>query len=81
MDWREYIEQDPRIMMGKPVIKGTRLTVDLILERLGKGAPVEDLLDSYPQLRLEHIVAAQAYAAAYLTVGDTVRPRLTQRSK
>lgn len=72
MDWRDYIEQDPRIMMGKPVIKGTRLTVELILERLDNGAPVEDLLDSYPQLRLEHILAAQAYAAAYLALDKTI---------
>lgn len=72
MDWREYIEQDPRIMMGKPVIKGTRLTVELILERLGNGAPVEDLLDSYPHLRPEHVLAAQAFAAAYLAMDETV---------
>lgn len=55
MNWQEYIEQRPDVMMGKPVIRGTRLTVELILERLGNGAPVEDLLDSYPQLALEHI--------------------------
>lgn len=59
-------------MMGKPVIKGTRLTVELILERLGNGAPIEDLLDSYPQLRREHIQAAQAYAAAYLAFDRSV---------
>ncbi len=72
MDWREYIEQRPDVMVGKPVIKGTRLTVELILERLGGGAPIEDLLDSYPQLRPEHIQAAQAYAAAYLAFDKTV---------
>lgn len=63
MNWQEYIEQRPDVMMGKPVVRGTRLTVELILERLGNGAPVEDLLDSYPQLAREHIQAAQAYAA------------------
>ena len=72
MDWREYIEQNPKIMLGKPVIKGTRLTVELILERLGQGAPVEDLLASYPQLRPEHILAAQAFAAAYLALDESV---------
>jgi uncharacterized protein (DUF433 family) len=72
MDWREYIEQNPKIMLGKPVIKGTRLTVELILERLGQGAPVEDLLASYPQLRPEHILAAQTFAAAYLALDETV---------
>ena len=72
MNWHEYIEHDPGIMMGKPVIRGTRLTVELILERLGDGAPAEDLLASYPQLRPEHICAAQAYAAAYLALDETV---------
>jgi len=65
MDWHDYIEQHPDVMMGKPVIKGTRLTVELILERLGNGSPLQDLLASYPQLRPEHIQAAQAFAADY----------------
>jgi uncharacterized protein (DUF433 family) len=72
MDWRNYIEQRPDIMMGKPVIKGTRLTVELILERLGYGTPVEDLLAAYPQLRPEHIQAAQAFAADYLALDKTI---------
>lgn len=66
MNWQDHIEQRPDVMMGKPVIRGTRLTVELILERLGNGAPVEDLLESYPQLHRDHIQAAQAFAAAYL---------------
>ena len=70
--WRDYIQQDPKIMLGKPVIKGTRLTVELILERLGDGWPVEDLLASYPDLRPEHIRAAQAYAASYLALDRTI---------
>lgn len=72
MDWRDHIEQRPDITLGKPVIKGTRLTVELILERLGAGAPVEDLLASYPQLRLEHIHAAHAFAADYLAFDETI---------
>lgn len=72
MKWQDYIEQRADVMMGKPVIQGTRLTVELILERLGNGAPIQDLLDSYPQLRPEHIQAAQAYAAAYLAFDKTV---------
>jgi uncharacterized protein (DUF433 family) len=72
MDWREHIEQNPRVMMGKPVLKGTRLTVELILQRLGDGATDDDLLASYPRLRPEHIRAAQAYAAAALASDETV---------
>lgn len=72
MNWREYIEQRPDVMLGKPVIKGTRLTVELLLERLGSGSPLEDLLASYPQLRPEHIQAAQAFAADYLALDQTI---------
>ena len=72
MQWQTYIEQRPDVMMGKPVFKDTRLTVEMILERLGDGAPVEDLLAAYPQLRPEHIQAAQAYAAAYLAMDKTI---------
>jgi uncharacterized protein (DUF433 family) len=64
MNWRDYIEMRRDVMMGKPVFKGTRLTVELILERLGAGATEADLLQAYPRLRSEHIRAAQAYAAA-----------------
>lgn len=57
---------DPEIMMGKPTIKGTRLTVELILEQLASGLTIEELLDAYPRLTLEGIRAALAYAADFL---------------
>jgi uncharacterized protein (DUF433 family) len=72
MDWREYIEQRPDVMLGKPVIKGTRLTVELILDKLGGGVSVQELLESYPQLRPEHIQAAQAFAADYIGFDEKV---------
>jgi uncharacterized protein (DUF433 family) len=72
MRWQDYIEQKPTVMVGKPVIKGTRITVELILERLGNGATEADLLEDYPHLRPEHIRAAQAYAAAALATDEAV---------
>ena len=72
MDWRPYIEQRPGVMTGKPVIKDTRLTVELILERLSDGDTEADLLESYPRLRAEHIRAALAFAAASLSSEETV---------
>ncbi len=72
MDWREYIEQKPEVMLGKPVIKGTRLTVEFILDRLGQGWAESELLKSFPQLRVEHIRAVQAFAAAYLSLDQIV---------
>ena len=59
-------------MLGKPVIKGTRLTVELLLERLGDGWSASDLIEAYPDLRLEHLLAAQSYAAAYLALDESV---------
>jgi uncharacterized protein (DUF433 family) len=53
-------------MMGKPVIVGTRITVEHILRLLGAGDSLEDVLRSHPQLTAEDIRAAQAYAADYL---------------
>jgi uncharacterized protein (DUF433 family) len=57
------IEVDPGVMLGKPVIRGTRVTVELILRKLSEGATEADLLDAYPRLTREDIQAALAYAA------------------
>ncbi len=54
----DRIEINPKVMMGKPVVKGTRIPVDLILRKLGEGASEDDLLDAYPRLTLEDIRAA-----------------------
>lgn len=59
----DLIISDPKIMMGKPVIKGTRLTVELILEKLAAGETVDQLLEAHPRLTREGIQAALAYAA------------------
>ena len=58
------IEINPDVMRGKPVIRGTRVTVELLLRKLSEGATEESLLDSYPLLTREDIKAAIAYAAA-----------------
>ena len=57
------IEINPDVMRGKPVIRGTRVTVELLLRKLSEGATEESLLDSYPHLTREDIKAAIAYAA------------------
>jgi uncharacterized protein (DUF433 family) len=60
------ISRDPAIMVGKPCIKGTRITVELVLRGLSQGASVDDLLESYPRLTRTDILAAMAYAADYI---------------
>jgi len=56
------IISDPRIMTGKPVIEGTRITVELILTRLGEGRSVVEIVEEYPHLSNEQVEAAIAYA-------------------
>ena len=62
----ERIEIDPNVMMGKPVIRGTRIPVELIVRKLSEGATEAELLDAYPRLEIEDVRAALAYAAATL---------------
>jgi uncharacterized protein (DUF433 family) len=64
MDYRGRIEINPQVMQGKPVIRGTRVPVELILRKLSDGAGLEDILDAYPHLSREDIQAALAYAAS-----------------
>ena len=56
------IVSDPKVMMGKPVVAGTRITVELILDRLAAGETEADLLEAYPHLKIEDIKAAVAFA-------------------
>ena len=62
-NYRKRIVIDNKIMRGKPVIKGTRITVELILRKLGQGANFDDLVMMYPHLVKEDILAAILYAA------------------
>jgi uncharacterized protein (DUF433 family) len=63
MDWREHISSDPSIMFGKPCIKNTRIPVDLILEKLGNGYSIDDLLAAYPKISEEDMKACMLYAS------------------
>lgn len=68
----DRIEMDPKVMLGKPVIRGTRIPVELLLRKLGEGATDEDLLDAYPRLKREDIRAALAYAADAIAHEETI---------
>ena len=69
----EWIVSDPKVMMGKPVVTGTRITVELILEKLAAGETIEQLLEAHPRLTRESIQAALAFAARALRA-DVVYP-------
>ena len=72
MTLTDRIEINPKIMLGKPVIRGTRIPVELILRKLGEGATEADLCDAYPGLAPQDIRAAVAYAADTLAHEETI---------
>jgi uncharacterized protein (DUF433 family) len=66
-DWRERIAVDPKILAGKPIVKGTRIAVEFILNLLANGWTNEKILKNYPQLKKEDITAALKYTTEILT--------------
>lgn len=76
----DRIEMNPKVMMGKPVIRGTRVPVELILRKLSEGARERDLLAAYPKLTREDIQAAIRYAADTVAHEETVLLGTAKRS-
>jgi uncharacterized protein (DUF433 family) len=68
----DRIEVNPKVMMGKPVIRGTRIPVELILRKISEGATEEELMDAYPKLTRQDIRAAVGYAADTLAHEETI---------
>ena len=62
MDWRTYIHSDPGVLGGKPVVKGTRISVELILEYLSDGGSAADVVAAYPHVTEQDVRAAVAFA-------------------
>ena len=62
-DWKQHIVVDPKILTGKPIIKGTRISVEFILDRTAGGWSLDDILESYPHLTREDVLAAHSFAA------------------
>ena len=72
MDWKVYIEERADVMNGKPVFKGTRVTVEHVLRELADGMSEEELLRGHPRLTRDHLRAAWAYAAAVIGLEQTL---------
>ena len=70
---KKLIESDPTVMMGKPIIAGTRITVELILEKLSSGETIEQILEAHPRLTRKAINGALAFAAEALRA-DVIYP-------
>ena len=71
----ERIEINPRVMLGKPVVRGTRITVEILLEKIAAGCTIEEILDDYPRLGRDDVLAAVAYARQALST-DEILPRV-----
>jgi uncharacterized protein (DUF433 family) len=63
MNWKDYITTNPATMFGKPVVKGTRVPVDLLLEKLGNGETIDYLLEAYPRVSREVLMACLLFAS------------------
>ena len=68
----DRVESRPNIMFGKPVIKGTRITVEHILRKLAGGMTVDEILTDHPHLEVQDIYAAASYAASYLAQEEII---------
>jgi uncharacterized protein (DUF433 family) len=68
----ERISVNPKVMVGKPVIRGTRIPVELIVKMLAQGIPEKEILEEYPRLEREDIRAALAYASAVLSNEEVI---------
>ena len=63
MEWREHIVVDPAVLVGKPIVKGTRISVEFLLDRMADGWSYAEILGAYPHLTQEQVQAAVAFAS------------------
>jgi uncharacterized protein (DUF433 family) len=73
MGYNKYIVRDPGIMLGKPIIKGTRITVELIMRKLAGGFTIENLISCYPHLNKEQIYAAFEYVSILIANEEVLK--------
>jgi uncharacterized protein (DUF433 family) len=72
VDYRNHIQADAKVMLGKPTIKGTRIPVELLLWKIAGGYTFEEILEMYPHLKLDDVLAAVAYAAAVMESEEVI---------
>lgn len=73
MNWRERIVGDAEVLGGKPVVKGTRVSVELVLELSGRGYTARDIVEQYDQITIDDVLACIAYAAEVVGFERTIR--------
>ena len=73
MNYKTRIIADPNIMLGKPIIKGTRITVELLLKKLSEGFTIEDIVSQYPHITKEDVLAAIEYASEVIANEEIIK--------
>lgn len=74
MKYQQYIERNPDILLGKPILRGTRISVELLVRKLANGYEIDDLLQNYPHLTRDQILAALEYAADMIAGEEILEP-------
>ena len=72
VDYKKHIQSDPKVMLGKPTVKGTRVPIELLLWKIAGGYSFEEILEMYPHLKLDDIFASIAYAAAMMESEEVI---------
>lgn len=72
MDWKDYIVADPAVLGGKPAIRGTRISVEFVIQRLAQGWTESELLENYPRLTAKHLQAVFAYVQECIEDGSLI---------
>ncbi len=73
IDIKAHIESNPKIMLGKPLIKGTRITVELILQKMADGYNPEEIIDMFPHLKISDVYASISYAALVIANEEVIK--------
>jgi uncharacterized protein (DUF433 family) len=72
MNWKDRITVDPKVLVGKPIIRGTRISVELLMERLADGWSTEQILESYPRVTREDVLTAIAFVTEVFREEDYI---------
>jgi len=73
MNYQDRISANPKVMLGKPVIKGTRITVELVLRKIAGGYSFDEIIEMYPHITKEDILASVSYAVSVIESEDTLQ--------
>ncbi|OHC66812.1 MAG: antitoxin [Rhodocyclales bacterium GWA2_65_19] len=72
MNWKDHVIVDPKVLVGKPIIRGTRISVELLMDRLADGWSMEQILESYPRVTRDDVLAAIAFVTEVFREEDYI---------